>query len=81
MRFADTDGSMIDVYQGTSQLVNENGIAYDVDVNTLLDNALGSTGYYGIFGTHDDYRDVTYSNTTIASAKARGAPDHRQNGR
>jgi putative lipoic acid-binding regulatory protein len=74
MRFADTDGSMIDVYQGVSQLVNENGIAYDVDVNTVLDNALGSQGYYGIFGTHDDYRDETYSNTTIASAKARNVP-------
>jgi glutamine amidotransferase PdxT len=74
MRFADTDGTMIDIYQAVSQLVNENGIAYDVDVNTLLDNALGSTGYYGMFGTHDDYRDVTYSNTTIASALARNVP-------
>ena len=43
MRFADTDGQMIDIYQGVSQLVNENGIDYATDVNTLLDNALGST--------------------------------------
>jgi hypothetical protein len=74
MRFADTDGSMIDVYQGVSQLVNENGIDYAVDINTLLDNAIGSQGYYGMFGTHDDYRDVTYSDVTIASAKARNIP-------
>jgi hypothetical protein len=74
MRFADLDGSMIDVYQGVSQLVNENGINYTTDINTLLDNALGTQGYYGMFGTHDDYRDVTYSDVTIAQAKARNVP-------
>ena len=60
MRFADTDGTMIDVYQGVSQFVNENGIDYTVDINTLLDNAIGSKGYYGFFGTHDDYRDQLF---------------------
>ncbi|MDP4263601.1 MAG: Ig-like domain-containing protein [Bacteroidota bacterium] len=74
MRFADTNGDMIDIYQGVSQLVNENGIDYAVDVNTVLDNALGAQGYYGFFGTHDDYRDVTFSNTVIASAKTRNVP-------
>jgi hypothetical protein len=74
MRFADTDGSMIDVYQGVSQLVNENGIDYNVDVNTLLDNATGSSGYYGMFGTHDDYRDVAFCNAAIASAKSHNVP-------
>jgi hypothetical protein len=74
MRFADVDGTMIDVYQGVSQLVNENGINYTTDINTLLDNALGAQGYYGMFGTHDDYRDVTYSDVTIAQAKARNVP-------
>ena len=73
-RFADVDGTMIDVYQGVSQLVNENGINYNVDINTLLDNALGTQGYYGLFGTHDDYRDVTYSDATIASVKAHNVP-------
>jgi hypothetical protein len=74
MRFADSNGDLIDMYQGVSQLVNENGIDYGVGVNTLLDNAIGSPGYYGFFGTHDDYRDVTFSNTVIASAKARNVP-------
>ena len=74
MRFADTDGTMIDVYQGVSQLVNENGIDYTVDINTLLDNAIGSPGYYGMFGTHDDYRDQAYSDVTIARAKAKNVP-------
>ena len=35
---------------------------------------LGPQGYYGFFGTHDDYRDVTYSDATIASAKAHNVP-------
>ena len=43
-RFADSDGSMIDVYQATTQVTDE---AEDVlptatQVHTLLDNALGS---------------------------------------
>jgi Bacterial Ig-like domain/Secretion system C-terminal sorting domain len=74
MRFADINGDLIDIYQGVSQLVNENGIDYTVDVNTLLDNAIGATGYYGFFGTHDDYRDQSFSNIVIASAKARNVP-------
>lgn len=74
MRFADVDGSLIDVYQGVSQLVNENGVNYTLGVNTLLDNALGPQGFYGTFGAHDDYRDVTFSNEVIASAKARNVP-------
>jgi hypothetical protein len=74
MRYADLDGSIIDVYQAPSQLVNENGINYTTDINTLLDNALGSQGYYGFFGAHDDYRDVTFSNVAISAAKSRNVP-------
>ena len=74
MRFADSDGSMLDIYQGVSNLVNENGNNYSTDVNTLLDNALGSQGYYGFFGAHDDYTNTSFSNTIIASAKARNVP-------
>ena len=74
MRFADTNGDIIDIYQGVSQLVNENGIDYAVDANTVFDNALGPQGYYGFFGAHDDYADTEYSDVTIASAKARNVP-------
>jgi hypothetical protein len=55
MRFADTDGSMIDVYQLPSHLVNESGMAFPAAINTVLDRALGAEGYYGAFGTHYDY--------------------------
>src|SRR5438105_11989989 len=69
MRFADTDGTSIDIYQGVSQLVNENGINYDSDVNVLLTNATGSKGYYGFFGTHDDYRDSTFSDSIVNASQ------------
>ncbi|MFN2179774.1 MAG: hypothetical protein ACK2UV_09830, partial [Candidatus Promineifilaceae bacterium] len=49
MRFADLDGTMIDVYQATTQMTDESGQTFPLNINTLLDNALGSTGYYGAF--------------------------------
>lgn len=49
MRFADLDGSLIDVYQAATQLTDESGINYGTHINTLLDNALNSKGYYGVF--------------------------------
>ena len=69
MKFADTDGTSIDIYQGVSQLVNENGINYDSDVTALLTNATGSKGYYGFFGTHDDYRDSTFSDSIVNASQ------------
>lgn len=47
MRFADFDGSMIDVYQATSQMTDESDQVYPFTVDTLLDNALGAKGFYG----------------------------------
>ena len=40
-RFADDDGSLIDVYQATTQLTDESEIDYLEHITTLLDNALG----------------------------------------
>lgn len=57
MRFANTDGSMIDVYQLPSHLVNESGQTWPTNINTMLDRALGPEGYYGVLGTHFDYSD------------------------
>lgn len=74
MRFGDSNGDLLDIYQGVSNLVNENGVDYSLGVNTLLDNALGSKGYYGFFGTHDDFRDTTFSTTVINAAKAHNVP-------
>ena len=49
MRFADIDGTMIDVYQATTQMTDESGQTFPSTIDTLLDNALGAEGYYGVF--------------------------------
>ena len=49
MRFTDRNGNLIDVYQATTQMTDESGQSYPFNSNTLLDNALGTTGFYGAF--------------------------------
>lgn len=73
MRFTDHDGSMIDVYQAASHLVNESGMSFPSAIETQLDRALGPQGYYGAFGTHYDFTDDFDRQLTMA-AKARGVP-------
>jgi hypothetical protein len=72
MRFADLDGSRIDVYQAPSQLVNENDLPYPEAAGVMIDRALGPEGYYGVFGTHDDYRNASFSDDLITTALAKG---------
>jgi hypothetical protein len=76
MRFADTDGGMIDIYQAMTQMTDESDQAYPFTPNTLLDNALGSPGYYGAFtaNMHTDSATIPQNDALIASAKARGVP-------
>ncbi|MCV9967460.1 Ig-like domain-containing protein [Pararhizobium sp. BT-229] len=73
MRFADLDGSMIDVYQVVSHLVNESGMPFPSAIETQLDRALGPQGYYGAFGTHYDFTD-DFDTQLTAAATARGVP-------
>lgn len=73
MRFGDTDGSMIDVFQVPSNLVNESGQTWPANINTELDRALGSEQYFGAFGTHYDYSD-NFDQQLMTSAIARGVP-------
>ena len=58
MRFADTDGTPIDVYQQNTNMNDESSQAIPPTVNALLDNALGPNGYYGAFGAniHNEIR-------------------------
>ena len=44
-----SDGTLIDVYQAATQMTDESGQTYPYTINTLLDNAIGTTGYYGAF--------------------------------
>ena len=76
MRFADLDGTMIDAYQSATQMTDESGQTFPFTINTLLDRALGATGYYGIFNAnmHTDTVAHAASDAIVASAKARGVP-------
>jgi hypothetical protein len=77
MRFADSDGSLIDVYQENTNMDDEAGQLYPATVNALLDNAVGPNGYYGTFGTniHTDFQAPQPDDEAIvASAQARGVP-------
>ncbi len=76
MRFADLDGTMIDVYQATTQMTDESNQSYPLHIDTLLDNALGATGYYGAFtaNMHTDQVASAGSDAILGSALSRGVP-------
>ncbi len=76
MRFADLDGSMIDVYQAATQLTDESGIDYAAHIKALIDGALGAQGYYGVFtaNMHTDSSQHPGADAIVAEAEAaRGA--------
>ncbi|HEX3527811.1 MAG TPA: family 16 glycoside hydrolase [Thermoanaerobaculia bacterium] len=76
MRFADLDGTRIDVYQATTQMTDESGQSFPFNIDTLLDNALGSLGYYGVMtaNMHTDTASHAGSDAIVASAQSRGVP-------
>ncbi|MGE5608606.1 MAG: DUF4082 domain-containing protein, partial [Bacillota bacterium] len=76
MRFATADGQTIDVYQVTTQMTDEANQAYPSTINTLLNNALGSQGYYGMFcaNIHTDRTPAPGESDIIASARDHHVP-------
>jgi methionine-rich copper-binding protein CopC len=76
MRFADEDGSLIDVYQATTQMTDESGTAYPATVNALLDKALGPEGYYAalVANIHTDTVASQPSDAIVSEALSRGVP-------
>src|SRR6185295_3136147 len=77
MRFADLDGTTIDVYQENTNMDDEASQAYPATVDALLDNATGPLGYYGAFGAniHNDFPAPNASaEAIVASAQAHGVP-------
>jgi cysteine-rich repeat protein len=76
MRFADTDGEIIDVYQATTQMTDESDQSYPLTVDTLLDRATGPLGYYGAFtaNMHTDSAQSAGADSIVASAQTRGVP-------
>ena len=75
MRFADLDGTLIDVYQATTQLTDESNQFYPASAITLMDRALGVEGYYGAFtaNMHTD-RAADDAVAIVTAAQARGVP-------
>jgi hypothetical protein len=55
MPFTRRDGSILDVYQSATHLVNENGVPHDEGILYKLDRALGPEQYFGAFVTHYDF--------------------------
>jgi len=76
MRLTDTDGTMLDVYQATTQMTDESGQSYPFTPATLLDRALGPLGYYGAFtaNMHTDTATTGQDDALLAAATSRGVP-------
>jgi hypothetical protein len=62
---------MIDVYQGVTNF--ENSVSGSAAINTVLSNATGAAGFYGIFGTHYDMDD-DFDRTLFDAAQANDVP-------
>ena len=80
MRFADSDGQVINVFQATTQMNDNHDQSYPTTIDALLDKALGPEEYYGAFvanmhlGTGDFGAIHPQAEAIIASAQARGVP-------
>jgi hypothetical protein len=77
MRYTDRNGNIINVYQAATQMTDESGQTYPFNIDTLLDNAVGSSGYYGAFvvNAHNDQGSYPgIAPAIVSSAQARGVP-------
>ncbi len=76
MRFADLDGTLIDVYQATTQITDESGLDIANAINTMLDKAIGAEGYFAVItaNMHTDSNPSPGSDAILAAAQARGIP-------
>jgi hypothetical protein len=76
MRFADTDGSIINSYQVATQMTDESGQDYPATIDALLNKATGPEGYYGVFcaNMHNDEVASDGADAIIHSALALQIP-------
>jgi hypothetical protein len=74
MRFADLDGSTIDVYQAATQITDESNMTIPDHIRVLLDGALGANGYYGVFtaNMHTDVPVHPGAQAIVQEAQRRG---------
>ena len=76
MRFGDLDGTMIDVYQATTEMTDESDQTFPKNIDALLDKATGPEGYFGAFtaNMHTDTAGSSGSDAIVASAKSHNIP-------
>jgi len=77
MRYTDRNGNIIDAYQAATQMTDESGQSYPDTIDSLLDNALGTTGYYGAFvvNAHNDQGSYPgIAPDILDSAQSHGVP-------
>ena len=76
MRYADRNGNIIDVYQATTQMPDEDPWDSDPAISTLLDDAIGPLGFYGAFtmNMHTDQSESAGSDAIVAAAQSRNVP-------
>jgi hypothetical protein len=76
MRFARLDGTLIDVYQATTQMTDESNQSYPFTIDTLLTNALGRSEYFGVFtaNMHNDEIKSAGADAILSSARKHHVP-------
>jgi hypothetical protein len=76
MRFADLDGTLIDVYQAVTQMPDESLQSFPFTIDSLLDKALGPEGFYAILtaNMHTDSASSAGSDAIVNAALTRGVP-------
>ena len=76
MRFADTDGTMIDTYQMPIQISEDAGQTVSTNIEALLNKAIGAEGFYGTFAVNmlADFEASAGADIIIAAAQARNIP-------
>jgi hypothetical protein len=76
MRFTDSDGALLDVYQSNTVMTDESGQSYPFTPDTLIARAKGAQGYYGAFtaNMHSDQASTVQDNALVATARREGVP-------
>jgi hypothetical protein len=74
MRFGRTDGSMIDVYEAATQVLDEGEQTMPDTINLLLANATGPHGYYAVVTVNAHTGSDTFAIQSLMAAKQYGAP-------
>jgi len=76
MKFADSSGNLIDIYQTATQMTDESGQVYPFTIDELLHRAMGPEGYYGAFVANFHYAETLPATLAalIRSARTHGIP-------